>query len=279
MSDTESNAAPAQAVTKKNNRKKNKPKHPNAPIDLSAVPNADSNASSCGQKTSVIEPSTAPVPTAMKKKNRKKPKDQNASIDVNAKPKAADSAETRSAPAIATPNPLFPSVTSSRTGVERIDFGTNDTLTMLQPIPTAVVSKQLDTVLNVSLTPLLSLKSLSPIRHTYITVHLAQAVRQLDNTCCHPAGCRTKVSLIYQECKHCERRYCMRHGLPEVHGCGEAIRRAERAEFLRPVPLKTRQREEDTRKARERMEQKLKDLQLERRAKPAGGGGGQSKKK
>lgn len=68
----------------------------------------------------------------------------------------------------------------------------------------------------------------------------------------------------------------MKHGLPEVHGCGEAIRKAERAEFLRPVPQKTRQREADTKKARERLEQRMKDLQLERRAKPAGG---QPKKK
>lgn len=68
----------------------------------------------------------------------------------------------------------------------------------------------------------------------------------------------------------------MRHGLPEVHGCGEAVRKAERAEFLRPVPQRTLQREKDTQKARERMEQKLRDMQLERRAKQPSG---QSKKK
>lgn len=159
-----------------------------------------------------------------------------------ATPAATESVTTDPPPPPQTP--LFPTVQSSRTGVERVDYGTNDTLTMLKPIPTAVVTDRLESVLD--------------------------AVRQLDNTCCHPAGCRTKVTLIYQECKHCDKRYCMRHGLPEVHGCGEAIRKAERAEFLRPVPLKTRQREEDTRKARERMEQKLKDMQLSRKAKPAG---------
>lgn len=56
--------------------------------------------------------------------------------------------ETAASPTDAAP--LFLSVTSKTTGVERIEFGTNDTLTMLRPIPEAVVAQQLDTVLHVS---------------------------------------------------------------------------------------------------------------------------------
>lgn len=46
------------------------------------------------------------------------------------------------------PKPLFGSV-QSRSGTIRPDYGTNDTTTMLEPIPTKVVAEQLDTVLQV----------------------------------------------------------------------------------------------------------------------------------
>lgn len=136
--------------------------------------------------------------------------------------------------------PLFETV-ELRSGATRTLFNTNDTTTMLQPIPTQVVHERLDTVLD--------------------------AVRQLDTTC-DQERCRTKTTLMYQDCEHCRRRFCFKHGLPEVHGCGEAVRRAERERFMHPVPAKTRQAEKDLKEAHARMEQKLKDMKLARKAKP-----------
>lgn len=56
-----------------------------------------------------------------------------------------------------------------------------------------------------------------------------------------------------------------------MHGCGDAVKRQEREQFLHPTPLKTIRQEAELKKARERMEQKLKDMNLARKAKPAGG--------
>lgn len=135
---------------------------------------------------------------------------------------------------------LFPTV-QLKSGAVRTIFNTNDTTEMLQPIPTKVVNERLDTVLD--------------------------AVRQLDTTCDY-ARCRTKTSLMHMDCSHCQLRYCIKHGLPEVHGCGEAIKRQEQADFRHPVPHKTKQAEKDLNLARQKMEQKLKDLNLARKAKP-----------
>lgn len=153
-----------------------------------------------------------------------------------APPKPTASSSNKNRPEV----PLFETV-ELRSGATRTVFNTNDTTTMLQPIPTEVVRNRLDTVLD--------------------------AVRQLDTTC-DQERCRTKTTLMYQECEHCRRRFCFKHGLPEVHGCGEAIRRAERERFMHPVPAKTRQAEKDLKEARVRMEQKLKDMKLGRKAKP-----------
>lgn len=94
------------------------------------------------------------------------------------------------------------------------------------------------------------------------------AVKQLDSTCDY-TKCRAKTTLIFQNCTLCKQRFCFKHGLPEVHGCGDAVKRQEREQFLRPIPLKTIRQEAELKKARERMEQKLKDMSLARKAKPS----------
>lgn len=101
----------------------------------------------------------------------------------------------------------------------------------------------------------------------YLLTVLA-AVKQLDSTCDY-ARCKAKTTLMFQNCALCKQRFCFKHGLPEVHGCGEAVKRQEREEFLHPTPLKTIRQEAELKKARERMEQKLKDMNLARKAKPA----------
>lgn len=52
--------------------------------------------------------------------------------------------------------------------------------------------------------------------------------RQVDNVCNY-ATCKTGISLLGQLCAQCNRRFCLSHHLPEVHGCGDAIRRQVRS--------------------------------------------------
>ena len=112
---------------------------------------------------------------------------------------------------------------------------------MLEPIPVDVVNTKLDDVLD--------------------------AVKQLDTTCDY-AKCKAKTTLMAQDCNFCKHRFCFKHGLPEIHGCGEAVKKLEREEFLKPVPQKTIKKEQDLKKAHARMDQKLKDMNLARKAKP-----------
>lgn len=115
----------------------------------------------------------------------------------------------------------------------------NKTSELLQNMSNTSVNKKLDDVL-----------------HT---------VRQLDNTCDF-ARCKVKTSLIYQDCKLCDQRFCMKHQLPEVHGCGGAARKTERTEFLKPrtIPISAALRRNEQKDAHARLEQKLKELSLAR---------------
>ncbi|XP_020815184.1 DNA-binding protein SMUBP-2 isoform X2 [Drosophila serrata] len=144
--------------------------------------------------------------------------------------------------------PLFPPAKPGK----RVDYGTNNTLELLERIPSQVVDLKLDDVLT--------------------------AVKEVDNLCDYPR-CKTKTSLMGQDCQHCKKRFCFKHGLPEVHGCGEEIKRDERKKFLHPKPAKTIRQEEDVKNAKKRLDAKLKDMQVGRMQKATGGGSGGSKKK
>ncbi|KGL99184.1 DNA-binding protein SMUBP-2, partial [Charadrius vociferus] len=49
---------------------------------------------------------------------------------------------------------------------------------------------------------------------------LISAAIKADNTCGFPR-CKASVTTLGQLCLHCNRRYCLSHHIPEVHGCGE----------------------------------------------------------
>ncbi|XP_064369317.1 DNA-binding protein SMUBP-2 isoform X1 [Dromaius novaehollandiae] len=49
---------------------------------------------------------------------------------------------------------------------------------------------------------------------------LISAAVKADNTCGFPR-CKASVATLGQLCLHCNRRYCLSHHVPEVHGCGE----------------------------------------------------------
>lgn len=93
-----------------------------------------------------------------------------------------------------------------------------------------------------------------------------KTVRQLDNTCDF-GRCRTKTSLIGQDCTLCQQRFCMKHHLFEVHGCGGAVKKEQRNEFLKPrptLPISAALRRNEQKDAHARLEQKLKEMSLAR---------------
>ncbi len=55
---------------------------------------------------------------------------------------------------------------------------------------------------------------------------------KMDNVC-NAQGCKQKLSVLGVTCEHCRVRFCLGHGIPEAHGCGEAARRAARAQVAR----------------------------------------------
>ncbi|XP_053694983.1 DNA-binding protein SMUBP-2 [Sabethes cyaneus] len=116
---------------------------------------------------------------------------------------------------------------------------------IVEPLPSGEVDRNLDTVL--------------------------EAVKTVDQTCDFKR-CKQKTNMMGTSCEFCRQRFCFRHGLPEVHGCGDAVRKQEREEFLHPLPAKTVQAQEDLKKAHGRLDQKLKQMNLSRKAKPSGGG-------
>ena len=50
----------------------------------------------------------------------------------------------------------------------------------------------------------------------------------LTDTRCKFANCPKSVNLVSQRCSFCKGRFCMAHGIPEVHGCEAAAKRQAR---------------------------------------------------
>jgi predicted nucleic acid binding AN1-type Zn finger protein len=55
---------------------------------------------------------------------------------------------------------------------------------------------------------------------------------------CSWTNCRIAVDLVGLTCVHCKQRFCISHGLPEMHGCGVAACKAAKHEFHHPKPAK-----------------------------------------
>ncbi|XP_074442764.1 DNA-binding protein SMUBP-2 [Larus michahellis] len=61
---------------------------------------------------------------------------------------------------------------------------------------------------------------------------LISAAIKADNTCGFPR-CKASVTTLGQLCLHCNRRYCLSHHIPEVHGCGEKAKAQARQRISR----------------------------------------------
>lgn len=110
-------------------------------------------------------------------------------------------------------------------------------------------------------------------------------VKKVDETCDYP-GCKQKTTLMGQTCTFCSHRFCYKHNLPEAHSeklgtkCAEVVKKKERDEFLHPkIDTRSAKKQEEHGKAKKTLEQKLKQMQLERKQKPPGAGTSTKKKK
>lgn len=62
------------------------------------------------------------------------------------------------------------------------------------------------------------------------------AVQKMDSICAF-VKCKVSVQVIVAQCPHCRRRFCLNHGLPEVHGCGQDAKVAARKTLCREGKL------------------------------------------
>lgn len=99
-------------------------------------------------------------------------------------------------------------------------------------------------------------------------------IKSFEGTCSH-VKCRRKTSLVYHHCELCNKRFCIKHSLPEVHGCSEAARIQERERFLEKEKAKAHQLIADQEKNRLRTkanyQKKMAEMSLARKIKPKAG--------
>ncbi|KAK9873157.1 hypothetical protein WA026_021390 [Henosepilachna vigintioctopunctata] len=88
-------------------------------------------------------------------------------------------------------------------------------------------------------------------------------VKKIDNTCSF-VKCKTSIANFAIDCKYCKGRFCPSHSLPEIHGCGEAVRRDEKDKFNHPY---VKLNQEIHEKAQTKLTMKLKQMQLDRKSK------------
>uniref|UniRef100_A0A663FAK0 DNA-binding protein SMUBP-2 n=1 Tax=Aquila chrysaetos chrysaetos TaxID=223781 RepID=A0A663FAK0_AQUCH len=102
---------------------------------------------------------------------------------------------------------------------------------------------------------------------------LISAAIKADNTCGFP-HCKASVTTLGQLCLHCNRRYCLSHHIPEVHGCGEkakahARQRISREGVLYPGSGSKDKSLDPAKRAhlQQRLDKKLSELTSQRKSK------------
>uniref|UniRef100_A0A669QK06 Immunoglobulin mu DNA binding protein 2 n=1 Tax=Phasianus colchicus TaxID=9054 RepID=A0A669QK06_PHACC len=105
---------------------------------------------------------------------------------------------------------------------------------------------------------------------------LISAAVKTDNTCGFPR-CKASVTTLGQFCPHCNRRYCLSHHIPEVHGCGDKAKAHARQWISREGILypgsSPKERSLDPAKRahlQRRLDKKLSDLTNQRKSKKKG---------
>uniref|UniRef100_T1KDB9 AN1-type domain-containing protein n=2 Tax=Tetranychus urticae TaxID=32264 RepID=T1KDB9_TETUR len=96
-------------------------------------------------------------------------------------------------------------------------------------------------------------------------------VKKMDSVCFF-VRCKVKTATLGQQCQFCNKRFCISHSMPEIHGCGDAVRAYARSTVRKegklypglgipdkkPDPVKRRQLERKFNKKLEEMTSKRK---------------------
>ncbi|CAL1546219.1 unnamed protein product [Lymnaea stagnalis] len=56
---------------------------------------------------------------------------------------------------------------------------------------------------------------------------LIASITELDSKCAY-RKCKTLTNTLGRNCEYCTRRFCLTHLMPEIHGCGDAVKEAAR---------------------------------------------------
>ena len=99
-----------------------------------------------------------------------------------------------------------------------------------------------------------------------------------ENTKCQGEGCKASVKTVFSACKFCKMRFCFSHGMPEIHGCGEAAKRMARQQIsndgkLYPGSGRPSNLPDARRKAnlQAKLDKKLEEMESSRKSKPSKG--------
>ncbi|XP_058791832.1 DNA-binding protein SMUBP-2-like [Phymastichus coffea] len=84
---------------------------------------------------------------------------------------------------------------------------------------------------------------------------------QKSNSICSFEGCKKSTKLIKLICQFCKKWYCLEHGLQEIHGCSNEVRRKAQKDFRHRKPEATTTKEKD------KFFKKLKELENARKSK------------
>lgn len=106
-------------------------------------------------------------------------------------------------------------------------------------------------------------KDLKEATHSNNLDDMLTKVKKVDDTCAFH-NCKKRTNDFAIDCKYCNSRFCTSHALPEIHGCGEAVRRDEKRKFLHPESRLTNEKHEQ---AHTKLSMKLKQMQQERKSK------------
>jgi len=93
---------------------------------------------------------------------------------------------------------------------------------------------------------------------------MLQEFRQLDRVCSYTT-CKTPLSLLGQQCQFCARLFCLTHFMPEIHGCGDAVRRQTRsASLLSAIPKAKKVDATKRANLQKKLDQKIRNLSTKR---------------
>ena len=95
----------------------------------------------------------------------------------------------------------------------------------------------------------------------------------MSNQCPAVGGCSNQIDIIFPPCDYCKRKHCMKHRIPESHGCRDAVRAASHLQAhteAREVKHERKQQERNSSDAKKAFEAKKAELAAKRQKQGGG---------